>query len=195
MPKSRRVVHDGAVLHITQRGNNRQKIFRDDKDCAKFISLIRRYKKKFAFDLYNYNLMPNHPHLLMRIMKRKDLPKLMQGVLQSFRFYYKRKYGYTGYLYDGRYKSKIVDNDAYLLDCARYIERNPLRARLVKDLSKHKWSSYLFYAYGRKDSIITENPLYAALGRNESARRKAYREYVLAPRPYEDIIDKEFKIT
>ncbi len=194
MPTQRRVIYDGAVCHIIQRGNNRQKVFREEEDYKKFLSLIKEYKDKFAFELYNYCLIPNHLHLLMKIIKKDDMAKLMQGVLQSFRFYYRRKYKYTGYLYQGRYKSKLIEKDSYLLECARYIERNPLRAKIVEDLSSYKWSSYNFYANGHINDIITENPAYAALGDNVEDRQKAYREYVLTSRAYEDIIDKEFKI-
>jgi len=194
MPAHGRIIYDGAVCHIIQRGNNRQKIFKEVEDYKKLLSLIIEYKAKFVFELYNYCLMPNHLHLLMKISKGDDLSRLMQGLFQSFRFYYKRKYKYTGYLYEGRYKSKLIEKDSYLLDCARYIERNPLRAGIVKDLSHCKWSSHLFYACGDKNDIITENPLYCALGDGIATRQKAYKEYVLTPRAYEEIIDKEFKI-
>jgi putative transposase len=194
MPTQGRIVYDGAVCHIIQRGNNRQKLFREEEDHEKLLSLIKEYKEKMAFELYSYCLMSNHLNILMKIINKNNLPKLMQGIFQSFRFYYKRKYGYTGYLYQGRYKSKLIEKDLYLLECARYIERNPLRAKIVTDLSAYRWSSYNFYAYGQKNDIITENPMYAALGNDPMARQEAYREYVLTSRAYEDIVDKEFKI-
>lgn len=87
-----------------------------------------------------------------------------------------------------------MEKDSYLLDCARYIERNPLRAEIVKDLAHYKWSSYLFYACGNKNDIITKNHLYSALADSISTRQKAYREYILTSRAYEEIVDREFKI-
>ena len=194
MPTQRRVIYNGAVCHIMQRGNNKQKIFREDGDCNRFLSLIAEYKYKFEFELYNYCLMSNHLHLLVKILKKDDLSKLMQGVFQSFRFYYRKKYKYTGYLYQGRYKSKLIEKDSYMLDCARYIERNPLRAGIVKDLAQYRYSSYPLYAQGDKNCIITENPLYSDLGNDSVKRQENYKEYVLTPRAYEEIIDKEFKI-
>ena len=194
MPTQRRIIYDGAVCHIIQRGNNRQNLFREEEDYGKFLSLIREYKDKIVFELYNYCLMSNHLHILMKIIDEDDLPKLMQGIFQSFRFYYKRKYKYTGYLYQGRYKSKLIEKDSYLLECARYIDRNPLRAGIVKDLSSYRWSSYNFYVYGQKNDLITANPAFVALDDDPEARHEAYREYVLTSRLYEDIIDKEFKI-
>ena len=194
MPTQGRVIYDGAVCHIIQRGNNKQKIFREDEDYGKFLSLIMEYKDKIAFEQYNYCLMPNHVHMLLKIIKKDDMAKLMQGIFQSFRFYYKRKYKYAGYLYQGRYKSKLIEKDSYFLECARYIERNPLRAEIIKDLSLYKWSSYNFYAHGQRNDIVTVNPLYTALGKDHRTREEAYKEYVLTPRAYEDVIDKEFKI-
>lgn len=194
MPTQARVIYDGAVCHIIQRGNNRQRIFKEEGDYEKFLSLIVKYRSKYGFDIYNYCLMSNHLHLLMKVTIGKDLPKLMQGVFQSFRFYYRKRYKYTGYLYQGRYKNKAIKTDEYLLECARYIERNPLRAGIVKDLSQYRWSSYYRYAYGIKNDIVAENPIYATLGRSAIERQKAYREYVLTERIYEDILDREFKI-
>lgn len=195
MPTAARLIYDGAVCHIIQRGNNRQKVFREEEDYEKFLSLVERYKIKYAFDLYNYCLMSNHLHFLIKIHCGKELSRAMQGIFQSFRFYYRKKYQYTGYLFQGRYKSKIIDKDAYLLECARYIERNPVRANVVKDPAQYKWTSYLVYARGQKSDIITENPMYTAIGNNDAERRRSYQEYVLADRIYEHIIDKEFKIT
>ena len=194
MPTGGRVIYDGAVCHIIQRGNNRQKIFREEKDYEKFLYLTKKYKARYAFDVYNYCLMSNHLHFFIKISRGRDIEKLMQGIFQSFRFHYYKTYKYTGYLFQGRYKSKIIEKDAYLLECARYIERNPLRAGIVKDLSHYKWSSYLYYAYGLKNDLITENPMYANLGHSAIERQKAYREYVLQDRAYELIIDKEFNI-
>ena len=195
MPTSGRRLYDGGVYHITQRGNNKQKIFRGDKDYEKLLCFIKEYRLKYGFDVYNYCLMPNHIHLLVKVAKGADLPKIMQGIFQSFRFHYRKRYRYTGYLFQGRYKSKPVEKDSYMLECARYIERNPLRAGLVKDLSDYRWSSYLHYACGHEDGIITDNPMFTAFGHTQAERRRSYQRYVLEDRFYEHIIDKEFKIT
>jgi len=137
--------------------------------------------------------MENHIHLLIKVFKAKNLAKIMQGLLQSYRFYYKKEYKYTGYLYQGRYRSKIIEKDEYFLECARYIETNPLRAGIVKQLRGYEWSSYNFYAYNKKNDLITQNPLYSLFGEGRKCR-EIYREYVLMPRMYEDIIDAGLKI-
>jgi len=118
----------------------------------------------------------------------------MQGLLQSYGFYYKRKYGYRGYLYQNRYKSKKISNDEYLLECGRYIERNPVRAGIVKTPDEYKWSSCSHYTQGDYDGIITDDFLYGNFGKNLKDRQCGYKEYVSTSRPYEDIIDKEFSI-
>lgn len=193
MPTAKRQIYDGAIYHIIQKGNNSQQLFKVIDDYQRFIALIKKYKDKYSFELYNYCLMNNHVHLLMKVFKKEELAKLTQGIFQSYRFYFKQKYQYTGYLYQGRYKSKIIEKDEYLLECARYIETNPLRAKLVKTLKDYKWSSYTFYAYGQKNTLLTPNPLYGAFS-NVKKRKATYARYILMPRAYENIIDEAFGV-
>ena len=194
MPRTKRLVSDDTVFHIVQRGNNKQTIFREDEDFEKFLSIIRKYITKFKVEIYHYCLMRNHIHILLKIFKKDTLAKIMQGVLQSYRFYYKRKYGYIGYLYQGRYKSALIQDDNYLSECGRYIERNPVRAGIVKAPYEYRWSSCKHYASGQKDDITTENPLYESFGNTIENRRFAYKEYVSTARPYEEMIDRQFGI-
>ncbi len=193
MSTYKRQVYDGAIYHIIQKGNNSQQLFGVIEDYYKFISLVARYKDKYSFELYNYCLMNNHIHFLMKVFKKEELAKLTQGIFQAYRFYFKQKYTYTGHLYQGRYKSKIIEKDEYLLECARYIETNPLRAKLVKVLKDYRWSSYAYYAYGEQNLLLTPNPLYDSFS-NAEKNRRFYRQYVLMPRLYEDMIDDAFDI-
>jgi putative transposase len=183
------------VFHVVQRGNNKQTVFREEEDFEKFLSIIRKYISKFKVEIYHYCLMKNHIHILLKIFKKETLAKIMQGIFQSYRFYYKRKYGYIGYLYQGRYKSQLIQDDSYLSECGRYIERNPVRAGIVKRPYDYKWSSCKHYVYGEGDDIITENPLYESFGKTIENRRSAYREYVSTTRPYEEMVDKQFGIS
>ena len=160
MGRARRVLFDGGVYHIVQRGHNKDKLFKNAGDYKAFKDFIRRYKEKYIFDVFHYCLMSNHFHILLKVHKGDDLPKIMHGITQSYSYYYRKTYRHTGYVYQNRYKSFSVEDDAYLLECGRYIERNPLRAGIVKELSLYHWSSYNFYAKGMPDDIITENPLY-----------------------------------
>lgn len=194
MPTTKRLIADNSIYHVVQRGNNKQKIFQENEDFERFLSTTRRYIIKHKVEVYHYCLMINHVHFLVKIPKRENLAKLTQSVFQSYGLYYKKKYNYSGHLYQGRYLSKLINKDSYLLECGRYIERNPLRAGIVSHLSAYKWSSYLFYASGSKIDFITEDPLYGAFSHDPEKRRSLYKKYILTSRPYEDIVDKEFKV-
>ncbi len=190
MGRQKRILYDGAIYHIVQRGHNKDRLFKNAKDYKVFKDFIRKYKDKHVFDIYHYCLMSNHFHILLKIYKGDTLPKIMHGITQSYSYYYRKTYNRIGYVYQNRYKSFLIEDDSYLLECGRYIERNPLRAGIVKDLSQYNWSSYNFYAKGRPDDIITENPLYQDMGKTPEERQRRYRIYVLEARPYERIVDK-----
>ncbi len=194
MGRPHRVLVDNGVYHIINRGHNRYRIFNSPDDYEAYKDIIRKYRLTFQFDLFHYCLMPNHIHLLLRIAVGAELPRLMQAITQAYAKHYKKQYKLTGNLFQGRYKSPYIDKDGYLLECGRYIERNPLRAHIVGDLSQYHFSSYNFYAAGRNDNIITPNPLYEAMSRDISGRREAYKDYLLQDRPYDDIVDKRFKM-
>ena len=138
--------------------------------------------------------MPNHVHFLINAIKGPDMPKFLQGINLSYTLYYKRKYKFTGSLWQGRYKSFLIDKDSYLLECARYIERNPLRANMVEYISKYPYSSYNYYAKGKNDDIIIENVIYKELGRDTKERQKNYIDYINQDRFYEKIIDKTLEM-
>jgi len=189
MPPKREVA-DNAIYHIVQRGNNKQVIFRDENDYRQFLYSLSKCSYKYPFELYHYCLMPNHIHLLIRIPKKEDASRLMQALLQSFRFYYQKKYGYVGYLFQGRYRSKLIGQNSYLLECARYIERNPVRSGLVDNPEHYRWSSCRSYFTGRPTGLLTENPLFRDLGPDDVSRRNAFAVYILTQRPYDEILDK-----
>ena len=190
MPRHKRNLSDNTVYHIVQRGHNKAPLFRYDDDYITFKDFISKYSQRFGFDLYHYCLMPNHFHLLMRIAVGNDLPKLIHGITQSYSHHYRRRYDHAGHVYQNRYRSFHIADDSYLLECGRYIERNPLRACIATAPSQYQWSSYNCYANNHPDGIITENPLYNRFGSTSSDRMTGYRKYVLDPRPYEDLVDR-----
>ena len=194
MARQGRVLVDNGIYHIISRGHNRHKLFHSLDDYKIYKKFIREYKALFNFNVFHYCFMPNHVHLLLRVKNGFELPKIMQGVNQSYSRHYKRVYRLVGNVFQGRYKGLSIDKDGYLLECGRYIERNPLRARIVANLSEYYFSSYNFYAKGRKDYIITTNPLYEELSKDPVERMKLYRDYLLQERPYEHIVDDRLKI-
>lgn len=191
---ARRLVDEGNY-HIVTRGIDRRVLFRDKSDNQYFLDIIRANLVRFEISIFHYCLMVNHIHLLVKVTRATDLPKFMQIVLQGYAYYFRKKYLSVGFIFQNRYKSRLINNDAYLLECGRYIERNPLRARIVLDLSKYHWSSYSIYAKGEQDGIVKLlNPVYLDLAGTDEKRREAYIDYVSQGRPYEDILDKEFHI-
>lgn len=194
-PNARWYIADNEIYHIITRGNNKMKVFHSKSDFIIYVKLITKYKALYPLFLYHYCLMPNHIHLLLKTSKGKDLKKFMQGVNQSYSNYYKRTYNHTGHLWQGRFKSFLIQKESYLLDCGRYIERNPLRAGLVQDPLEWPWSSYAFYSTGEANPLIEEHGLYLQLGRTPTERQVNYREYVLNERPYESLLDQHFQTT
>ena len=194
MARQCRTLIDNGVYHITNRGHNKYRLFHSLDDYKAYKWDIRNYKKKFNFDVFHYCLMPNHTHLLIRVAIGNELPRIMQGISQSYAKHYKRNYKLIGNLFQGRYKSIFIGNDDYLMECGRYIERNPLRADLVADLSDYYSSSYNYYSGCKRDDIITPDPCYLVLSTDSRERMRLYNEYILQKRPYEAILDKRLKI-
>lgn len=189
MARKNRQLVDGGVYHVISRGHNKCDLFHSGKDYSMYKYLLSEYKKKFAFKLYHYCLMPNHAHLLLKIAYGDELSRLMQGVNQSYSGHYKRVYGLVGYLFQGRYKGLLIEKDDYLLECGRYIERNPLKAGIVSNLSDYAFSSLGFYINGEGESLLTPNPLFTALSEQEEERRRLYKNYVMQERLADHVTD------
>jgi len=179
MPRSARIAPQEQVYHLLTRGNNRQDVFGEAKDYQTYLEILSRYKERYAFKLYHYVLMTNHVHLILETVERGGtLADIMKGINLSYAQYYKTKYGHIGHFWQDRYKSILVSKDEYLLACGSYVELNPVRAKLSEDPKDYKWSSYPVYAYGKKDRLLDEHPIYQELSTEEKERRKAYREFV-----------------
>ena len=175
---------------------HRRRLFRYKYDYELFLDITATYLKQYKVYILHYCLMSNHLHFLMKAEIAADVPKFMQVVLQVYAVNYRKKYKSTGFIFQNRYKSRLIDNDAYLLECARYIERNPLRAKIVEEASQYPWSSFSYYAKGTVDKIITlTNPLFLDMAATLEECRDAYLRFIAQERPYDTIVDKAFKIT
>jgi len=184
------ILGDNLYYHIIARGNGKRAIFRCRMDYKLFINITHKYLIKFPLHIYHYCLMKNHIHLIIQTTEGWMLPKFMQGALQRYAYHFRKKYDSPGYLFQNRYKCFPITKENYLMDCGRYIERNPLRAYIVNDISKYGWSSFNFYANGWQDNLIVKpNPLYLELSNTDSERQKKYKEYILETRP-SDLIEK-----
>ena len=179
MPRTARIAPKEYVYHILTRGNNREDVFKDEKDYKKYIEILKRYKEKYNFRLYHYVLMRNHVHLVVEPTEEGGtLAEIMKGINLSYAQYFKFWYKHIGHFWQDRYKSIIISKDDYLLACGSYVELNPVRAGVVKDPRDYKWSSYNVYAYGKADPLIDVHSVYKGLSKNERERRRRYREFV-----------------
>ena len=176
MPRKPRFNLPGVPQHIIQRGNNREPCFFSEQDYLRFIEDLATASGKYQCRIHAYVLMTNHVHLLITPTVENALSQMMQALGRRYVYYINRQYGRTGTLWEGRYKSCLVDSDRYLLTCMRYIELNSVRAGMVEHPGDYKWSSYHTNAYGHEDRLIHRHPLYIALGISGIEREKAYRE-------------------
>ena len=174
MPRSPRLVLAGQAHHVIQRGNNRQAIFFTDADRRLFLAEMCEALAAEGCRLHAYVLMTNHIHLLVTPDTDAGIGRLMQSLGRRYVGYVNRTYSRTGTLWEGRFKSTIVDSEDYALACYRYIEANPVRARMVAQAGDYPWSSHGHNAMGPGDPMIAEHEVYAALGPTAAARRAAY---------------------
>jgi REP-associated tyrosine transposase len=142
VPRVTRGLADGMIYHVINRGNCRQEVFHKDSDFQAFVSLLREAREKHPVKLMAYCLMSNHFHLLLSPEKADDLSKFMQWLMTSHVRRYHRHYRTSGHVWQGRYKSFIVEEDGHLLTVARYVEGNPVRINLVPSADEWPWSSH-----------------------------------------------------
>lgn len=180
MPRIARIYIEEGIYHILTRGNNRQWVFNDEQDFKEYKNILYRLKKEQPFQLYHYCLMNNHVHLVIEVNKNTESSKLMKRLNLSYYHYYKKKYGYAGHFWEDRYKSLLIQKDGYLFSCGLYIERNPVRAKLVKNVEKYEHSSYSYYAKGEEDRLVDRNMYYDELGQTDKERQERYEYLSLA---------------
>ena len=157
------------------RGINRQSIFEDEEDCTKFIQTMQKYKEICEYKLYAYCLMGNHLHLLM-MEGKEPLEQIMRRICGSYVFWYNRKYDRAGYLFQDRYKSEPVEDDAYFLTVLRYIYQNPVKAGLVTSVENHAWSNYKEYIEINK--ITNTDFVLDMFNKNREKASKSFIEYI-----------------
>jgi putative transposase len=162
-------------LHIVQRSHNRDACFFAEDDYLAYREWLGEALKATGCQLHAYVQMTNHVHLLLTPPTPEAVSALMISLGRRYVQYINKTYRRTSTLWDSRYKSSLVQADAYLLLCQRYIELNPVRARMVDDPVHYRWSSYRANGMGQADTLLTAHPVYAALGRDDALRLSAYR--------------------
>jgi putative transposase len=171
-----RFLFPGVPQHIIQRGNNRQATFFADEDYRSYLDWLHEAAKKYGCRIYAYVLMTNHVHLLASAERPYDLSRMMQHLGRRFVRYVNYVYCRSGTLWEGRFKASLVDTETYFLRCSRYIECNPVRARMVVRPGDYRWSSYRFHADGAPDKLLSNHEQFERLGRAAEQRQQAYRE-------------------
>ena len=177
MPRPPRPIDDRLVYHVINRGNNRAPVFFDDDDYAAFLKALADLKGRRPFECHGYCLMPNHVHLLIRPLET-PISRLMQSLLVSHTQRYHRCHRTGGHVWQGRFKSPVVQDDDHLLTVLRYIEANPLRARIVETAGDYRWSSFPAHGLGREDGLLDPVPAYEAIAEGPSARRRRWAAFV-----------------
>jgi putative transposase len=182
----------GIPVHVTHRGNNRQRCFFEECARAFYLFHLRRLVPQTQCALHAYCLMTNHVHLLLTAAAVDGCARLMRRLSQLHTQYVNRTYQRTGTLWEGRFHSSLVQSESYLLTCYRYIELNPVDAGLCAHPGEYGWSSCRTNAHGAFDAMITPHEEYLRLGSTADSRRSAYRELLAAPLPRErrDEIDR-----
>jgi len=182
MARPLRIEYPGAVYHITSRGNARQKVFVDDADRITFLEILAKAMGRYNWLCHAYCLMGNHYHLLIESVD----PTLARGMRHLNGVYtqtFNRRHKRSGHLFQGRYKAILVEKDSHLLELARYIVLNPVRARMVRSCKDWRWSSYRATAgLESASSFLTTGWILAQFGQRSSKARQAYRRFVSAGR-------------
>ena len=174
MARQPRLTFPGIALHVVQRGVDRQPCFRQEADYLVYLSLLSNLALRTQCALHAYCLMTNHVHLLLTPAMHLSCARLMRELGQRYVPYFNRRYGRTGTMWEGRFRSCLVDSARYVLACHRYIELNPVRAGMAAGPAAYRWSSHRSNAGNVDSNVLTPHPEYIALGKDADQRRAAY---------------------
>jgi REP-associated tyrosine transposase len=175
MPRLPRLYAPGCAHHIIQRGHNRSTCFFEDADRYFYLEALRDASRDHQVAIHAYVLMSNHVHLLVTPHSEESCGRMMQSVGRRYVPFVNTRYERSGTLWEGRYKSTLVDTDTYLFTVSRYIELNPVRAGMVVSPQEYHWSSYWANALGGCDTLVTPHELYLKLGQDPLQRQRNYR--------------------
>ncbi|NWN81519.1 MAG: transposase [Halomonas sp.] len=182
MPRRARLLLPNTPMHLVQRGNNRGTCFRFHSDAERYLELLDEARHLHRVDIHAYVLMTNHVHLLASPRHDPhDISAMMKRLGQRYVQYFNKRHERSGRLFQGRYHSCLVGEEAYLFACYRYIELNPVRAGMVLRPEEYRWSSYAANALGRDDPLITPHALYLDSAHHPEQRQHHYRQLFESP--------------
>ena len=195
MPRPLRIEEPGYTHHVVQRGHNRNAVFFHDDDYRLYLHHLRASSERCECDVHAYVLMTNHVHLLVTPRVNRGMSRMMQLLNLNYGQWVNKTYQRSGTLWEGRFKSCLIDTEAYLLTCYRYIEMNPVRAGMVESPEEYPWSSYRHHDGLKTDPLITDHPVFLELGADRDARSETYRALIaqqLEPQSLETIRETTF---
>lgn len=175
MARLQRISPVGIPIHVIQRGNNRHSCFASPEDYAAYLNWLKDYSKKFSVSIHAWVLMTNHVHLLCTPEKEGAVSQMMQALGRRYVPYFNHQYRRSGTLWEGRYRSCLIQAEDYLLEVYRYIELNPVRARMVAAPGDYAWSSYPINALGKESDLCTPHSEYLRLSKRKAHRLGEYR--------------------
>lgn len=176
MPRKPRIFLPGYPQHLVIRGHNRQSILTRRSDFKHFYTYLCDAASRYEAHVHAWVLMNSHLHLLVTPENERTLPGMMQSLGRRYAGYFNKRYRRSGALWEGCYKTTVVDTDCYFLTCQRYIELNPVRADIVSLPEEYLWSSYHCHALGMNDGLTHPHELYLELGCTDVDRQQNYRE-------------------
>ncbi|NTW67236.1 MAG: transposase [Nitrospirae bacterium] len=178
MARPLRIEYAGAVYHITSRGNERKPVFKSDQDRLSFLNTLQHVNKRYNWICHAYCLMDNHYHLLIETPDG-NLSVGMRQLNGVYTQLFNKQHGRAGHLFQGRYKSILIQKDSHLLEVCRYVVLNPVRARMVETPDAWKWSSYKATA-GRESPhpCLTSNWVLGQFSGKKGTAEKEYRQFV-----------------
>ena len=178
MARLPRLTLAGYPHHIILRGNNRQAIFMDMADFQRMLALLQAHATEQGVQVHAYVLMSNHLHLLLTPLQNDSLPKMMQAVGRTYVLYFNKRHGRSGTLWEGRYRSALIQTERYFLACMANIDLNPVRAGMVAQAADYPWSSHGHYIGRQNEAWLTPHPMYWEMGNTPFAREAAYAAMV-----------------
>ncbi len=176
MSRLPRICPPGIPQHIIQRGNNRQVCFADSTDFAAYADWLYEASQACDVLVHAWVFMANHVHLLATPHSEEGVSRMMQTLGRRYVRYFNNTYNRTGTLWEGRFKSCLVDTERYFMTCQQYIEMNPVRASMVDEPADYHWSSYGANAYGLATKLCKPHESYLKLAQTAAERQAAYRQ-------------------
>ena len=177
MARLPRLVVAGHLHHVVARGNNEQAVFIDDADCHQFLQCLRDAARQYRVAIHGYVLLPNRVQLLATPADDTGLGRMMQAIGRRYVPYFNGRHRRSGSLWEGRYRTTIVDADAYFMECLRWLDALPLKAGLAVEPASYPWSSHAHYIGLRKQAWLTDHAAYWNLGNTPFDRELAYQAF------------------